>query len=113
MSRIRNKYVFLSGPMSDDAETYHVHDFVSAHVKLKEAGAYRVYDPAIEWLTYYGAERTHQEWMLDCIHRLTDSCLGCALVSLPGWENSQGARAERMVAEWCGIECMTLEEALS
>lgn len=32
------------------------------------------------------------------------------LVSLPGWENSEGARLERLVAEACGIETCNLSE---
>lgn len=38
---------------------------------------------------------------------------GDALVLLPDWEESIGARAEKAVAEWVGLRVLTLEEALN
>lgn len=37
---------------------------------------------------------------------------GDALVYLPGWEGSAGARAEVALAEWVMLPCLSLEEAL-
>lgn len=119
---VRGKSVFLSGPMST-IEHYNVGEFAKAHAIVKEAGAYDVYDPAIEYLTSDGQTRGrgHEYWMRKCIHELTgqfSTDVFCAsgvrryslLVSLPGWESSEGAKLERMVAEACGIEVCDLSE---
>lgn len=65
---------------------------------------------------------THEEAMQISIHKLTErNCFvsdaighwepayqGVAL--LYGWEDSQGARTEKLVAEACGIPCKTVAE---
>jgi hypothetical protein len=38
---------------------------------------------------------------------------GDGIVLLPGWEESKGARAEKALGEWMGLQILTLEEALS
>lgn len=125
MSAVKGKSVFLSGPMSG-IEHFNVGEFAKAHAMLREAGAYKVYNPAIAYLTSPVREDTldHTYWMLRCIRELTDTshnilndALGLVrtyqvLVSLPGWESSEGARTERMVATACGIECFDLEEVV-
>lgn len=112
MAKVEGRNVFLSGPMSDDAETHHVHDFVDAHVRMKRLGAAAVYNPAVHWLYETGPERSHEEYMRECIAALTvEEIIGRRydlLVSLPGWQHSNGAIAERAIAKWCGIECCDL-----
>lgn len=116
MIDVRGKRVFLSGPMSDDPETYHLHDFADAHLALKRAGVAEVYDPAIEWLMEYGPTRSHEDYMCDCLHALTGDCWKRPyydmLVSIPGWHVSEGAKHERLVAAWCGIPCYELKDVV-
>ena len=126
-SRIYGKRVFLSGPMTGLPD-YNVAEFAKAHARLKEAGAKYVYNPALTYLCQrhdVAAAKEHQDYMLDCIHELTDRKKRSqgwetlvpkaydALVRLPGWQDSDGARMEWEVAMACGIEIIDLEEALS
>lgn len=120
---VKGKNVFLSGPMSG-LPFYNVAAFAEAHAKIREAGAFKVYNPAIEYLkseARYDSALTHASWMRRCINELT----GCeqptffsdggnphysVLVSLPGWEDSAGATLERNVALACGMRVYDLEE---
>lgn len=125
MNVVKGKSVFLSGPMTG-VEHYNVGEFAKAHAMLREAGAWKVYNPAIAYLTSQVREDTvdHAYWMLACIRELTkvDSNIFAdgsnpiktyqVLVSLPGWESSKGARTERMVAAACGIKCYDLEDVV-
>lgn len=118
--KIEGKNVFLSGRMSDDPVTFHAHEFISAHIKLKAMGASYVYDPAIEWLKADGmqeeVELSHTYWMRRCISDLTyvkdDANLPFydLLISLPGWKSSAGATTERHVACAVGIPCVEWDE---
>lgn len=117
MIDLAGKRVFLSGRMSDDPATYHAHEFLDAHIALNNAGALYVYNPAIQWLTYDGEPRTHEDWMQACISEIirtgwmSDNGLYYdILVSLPKWENSVGACLEREVAELCGMPCVDFDE---
>lgn len=114
---VKGKRVFLSGPMSDIANL-NVAAFAEAHAKVKEAGAYEVYDPAIEYLQQPGLESSHRHswYMAKCVHELTTLKYECShydmLVSLPGWDRSEGATLEREVARACGIEVFDLDEVV-
>ena len=125
MVDLKGKAVFLSGPMSG-RESYGVAAFAEAHAKLKAAGVHAIYDPAIEYLNSgaYEAVKPHTFWMGCCLRELVKEtslnilsdrygeCYYTALVSLPGWQDSEGARTERMVAEACGIDCYDLDEVI-
>lgn len=120
MVNVKNKRVFLSGPMSDDPETYHACDFIEAHVKLKKLGARVVYDPLFEWLREEGKTGSHEHYMLICIRELVserfcfepDSSEPAydLLVQLPGWDASEGARTEYEVAKACGIPVCGIDD---
>ena len=125
MVDLKGKAVFLSGPMSGRS-FYNVAEFAEAHAKLKERGVHEIYNPAIEYLKSgaYEAARPHDFWMGFCVRELVKTvsktifsdrhgeCYYKVLVSLPGWENSEGAKLERAVAEACGIECYDLDEVV-
>lgn len=119
MTSVLGKNVFLSGPMSDDTAYFHADDFVKAHAVVKSCGARTVYNPAIQWLQYNDAPRTHEQWMHACVSELTQpkhtmngdfATFYDVLVSLNGWERSDGATVERTVAEACGIEVCELSD---
>ena len=117
--KIRGKRVFLSGPMTG-FENHNVAAFAEAHALLKIAGAKYVYNPAIAYLNCESMymKRSHGFFMRRCLHELTSVGLGDErpiydfLVSLPGWQDSLGARTERTVAESCEIPCFELGEVL-
>lgn len=122
MIDVRGRHVFLSGPMTG-RYCYNVAAFSVAHERLNEAGAEWVYDPAVSHLRETRTERErhdHEEYMRRCINELTRPKYGQRdgneydlLVSLPGWEGSEGATTERAVAEACGIEACDFEEVFA
>lgn len=110
MSSVTRKCVFLSGPMSG-LPHYNVAAFADAHAVMVEQGACAVYNPAMAYLSSGETYHTHEYWMRKCIGELLGDCPHYdILVSLPGWEESDGAKTERMVAMACGIKCVDLSE---
>lgn len=123
--KIEGMRVYISGPMSDDPENYHVDDLSLAHNKLNKMGATQVFNPGIVYLNQKQIHRklkTHSDYMLDCIHELTRRQKRTegwedlipqkydVVVQLPGWEKSLGAKTEAEVAKACGIPCVALED---
>lgn len=107
---IRGRHVFLSGPMSGISH-YNVAAFADAHATVIEHGATHVYNPANEYLVRGRNDMGHEYWMRKCLQALIgDVPHYDVLVSLPGWEDSEGARTEREVAQACGIKCVDLSE---
>jgi hypothetical protein len=101
-TNVKGKRIFLSGPMSFK-ENYNVEAFVSAHATLKLMGAKSVYDPALVWLNEECETRTHEEYVRDSIVTLV-MCPFDMFVTLDGWETSDGAYAEHVVAVELGID---------
>jgi hypothetical protein len=115
--------VFLSGPMSAHGADgdWNRDAFTEAAMWCANHGAVEVFDPAD------GAPKgpdchSHEHWMRSTLHELTRWENGMryednrphydVLMLLDGWWRSDGANAERMVANACGIEVMELREAM-
>ena len=114
---ITGKRVYLSGPMTG-IEDYNRPAFDGADLDLLGAGADEVYDPA-EHIDEY-AQLSHEQCMALSLCELIAERPWVeeiepyydVLVSLPGWQDSAGARLEREVAAAIGMEVHDLGEVL-
>lgn len=102
--------VYCAGPMRGHAD-WNFPAFFAASEFLEQQG-YAAINPAqLDCDAGYPLERLKlltpeefQEFLKGAMKRDLDAIQGCdALVLLPGWEKSKGARAERAVAEWAGL----------
>lgn len=100
---------YVGGKMTGVPE-YNFPAFFAASKFMEEQG-YEAINPAKMDLHYgYTLEKLEnltptefQEFLKGAMKRDLDAIQGCdALVLLPGWESSKGARAEKAVAEWGG-----------
>lgn len=100
--------LYISGPVTG-IENDNVEAFWIAERDLDNAG----YLASIPH-QYVRAIAGHEEAMLCSIHALTSPTLGTPVFDgvalLPGWEQSEGAKLEKAVAEACGIPVKTVEE---
>lgn len=120
---------YLSGPMRSKPQ-FNYPAFMDAAAKLRDAG-WSVFNPAEMDLKEGGApnlsmtvseqEDYAAQWSNARHYAKRDLAvildnlfppIGDAIVVLPGWEESIGARAEVAVAKWLGLNVLTLEEAL-
>lgn len=119
LGNMNGRRVFLSGPMTgmpnwnrelfDDAEKY-----------VRGKGARSVYNPAKLAPSGRVQPKQHAEYMRETLHELTASSdtrgtnknqrglYYDAIVLLPGWKSSVGARMEMAVAESIGMEVIEL-----
>lgn len=106
--------LYISGPVTGKQDDNRL-AFSWAQNRLMDAG----YEPFIPH-EIVEPDDTHETAMLLCVNELTERTQkrgtrhpvpyydGLAL--LPDWEQSEGARLERAVAEACGIPCKTVDE---
>ena len=102
--------VYCAGPMRGHAD-WNFPSFFAASEFLEQQG-YAAINPAqLDIDAGYPLERLKlltpeefQEFLKGAMKRDLEAIQSCdALVLLPGWEKSKGARAERAVAEWAGL----------
>ena len=88
--------VYISGAISSDP--FYKQKFDEAESMLKRMG-YEVFNPASifheDW-TYADYMKFDIKHLLDCTH----------IYLLPGWEKSEGAKLEKLIADKCGIEVL-------
>jgi hypothetical protein len=100
--------VYISGPIKNDPDHY-VSNFLGAEVLLSNLGYYAM-NPVVIGDTLkraLGREPTYKEYMrADC-----EALLHCSEVALlPGWELSDGACFEKLLAEKTGITVKLVSE---
>ena len=111
--------VFVSGPMTGRAN-YNERKFRQAQIKLRELGAESIYNPVTEWLSEPSRitdEQDHESRIMECIHELTRTNSDGLpfydiVVQLDGWRKSLGAKATSVVAEACGIPCVSISDVV-
>lgn len=96
-------HVYLSGPMSGLPEL-NAPAFHEAEERIQERYSCNVINPAFTG-HLMGFDRTHENYMEVSLALVRTSS---AVVMLPGWENSPGAKAERAEAESRGIPVFEL-----
>lgn len=118
---VSGKRVYLSGPMTGH-DGLNVRSFDHASSICRSLGATRVYNPC-----HAGIDKgvSHEDAMLFSIRTLVRpgvEDIACArpggvpasgvdmVVTLDGWEKSEGARLEVIVARACGIPVVRLDE---
>lgn len=106
--------LYISGPVTGKPDD-NWYAFNEASIALNEAGILAVIPHE-----FVKSGDTHETAMLLCVNELTGRtqkpgtrhpvpCFdGVAL--LPGWEQSEGAKLEKAVAEACDIPCKTVGE---
>lgn len=111
MSEVKDKTVYLSGPMTGVAD-HNREAFQFAEIDLYMMGARYVFNPCEHWRRENGELPdwlTYQDYMRKDLHMLTRGNFD-VLVLLDDFVHSKGAQVERTVAHACGIKVRTLAE---
>ena len=114
--------VYLSGPMTGIVD-FNRKEFDDAAKYLRRLGASCIYNPAEnisylvnkshEYCMYFSLAKLIKRLVCICGSNVSnDGAFYNVLVSLPGWQDSEGATLERAVAEACGIEVCDLDEVV-
>lgn len=113
-----NKVVYVSGPVTGRDYAEVCRDFADARTWLRAHGVSHVTTPTRLVSPGLG----YNQAMRECIHEITKRDYDVKegglvrrpwydmIVLLDGWEASDGATLESMVAKTCGIEVVTLSE---
>jgi len=112
------KVVYCCGPMTG-IENFNFDSFYKACAKLESQGYKAINPAALDSESGYPLVRLQsltpdefQVFLKGAMKRDLDALQQCdAIALLPGWESSKGARAEKAVAEWLGLEVMYLDGA--
>jgi len=113
----RKKRVYCAGPMSSYPKDYNFPAFYSAAESLEKQGYEPVNPAQLDIEAGFTLERIKalapaefQEFLKGAAKRDLDALQQCdAIALLPGWESSKGAKAEKAVAEWLGLETIYLK----
>ncbi|KRO01551.1 hypothetical protein IV60_GL001423 [Lancefieldella rimae] len=104
ISEIQGKSVFLSGPITG-VDGYKDR-FADAAEVIKALGANTVFNPAAE----IPDNTEREEAMRICTGKIiTSDCV----ITLPGWQDSEGACFEYVASEICGITHYELKELIT
>lgn len=98
-------YLYVSGPMTGHPN-FNYDAFDAAAAQLRELG-FRVFNPTEQFAG--DQELSYDEYLRHDVKVLQ---LVTAVVMLPGWEKSAGARFEVALATALGAYCVSLDEAL-
>ena len=97
--KIRDKRVYLSGPITNVKNYKGL--FIFANYLVKMCDASQVFNPALQ----IPESLSYEEAMKRCVRALTDHD---TIVMLPDWNVSQGSKVEHEVARACGMDVVYL-----
>lgn len=108
MIDVKDKKIFLSGPMSGVPQS-NIDKFCKLHMFLLEQGAQEIYNPALE-LLWTKDKGVYKERLRESIHELTKKNYATQrayydmIIILPESTQSIGSDLETKVADKCGIK---------